>query len=603
MITELKERLYQFQSKNEALLNLGQSLNTIVCLPTGSGKTHVARMIIEELQSVAGSARVLFVAHRLELIIQARKSLESCRVDFALVQSLPTNLTTYDLIVIDECHHSAATTYAPLFKVSAVVLGLSATPIRLDGRSLAPQFSKLIQKAQAHELIAEGWISDIRLFVPEVLIATESTTAAQCKTANTPIHLAAAIDEYRKHANGLQGVTFCTDRQHAADTAEAYRSCGITAVNVDGTMPPAEREEIYDRFHSGEISVICNCELYVEGVDLKGVDFIQVLRPTESLVLYFQMIGRGMRAGAKPLILLDHTSNWDSIGLPTEERIYTLTKGKACATSSTSTVTRTRSASGEVLVDEAEVTALKLSLVEYDYGKRIRQKAYAAELVAKGGLSAHVIGKQVGVNSATIRKWHPKYHLSIKSGQKAHAARLVAKGELSTKNIAKEVGVSKTTIRSWHPDSLNNSAKKDKKDKSREERKAHVAMLVLEGGLSIEFISKEARVSGQTIRLWHPGYRLKTDNSCQKVHAARLVAKGFLGLKGIAKEVGVTPGTIRLWHPEYRPVSDKSGQKDHAARLVAKGELFPRIIAKEVGVSQSTIRSWHPGYKRRGTPS
>ena len=432
MITELKERLYQFQSKNEALLNLGQSLNTIVCLPTGSGKTHVARMIIEELQSVAGSARVLFVAHRLELIIQARKSLESCRVDFALVQSLPTNLTTYDLIVIDECHHSAATTYAPLFKVSAVVLGLSATPIRLDGRSLAPQFSKLIQKAQAHELIAEGWISDIRLFVPEVLIATESTTAAQCKTANTPIHLAAAIDEYRKHANGLQGVTFCTDRQHAADTAEAYRSCGITAVNVDGTMPPAEREEIYDRFHSGEISVICNCELYVEGVDLKGVDFIQVLRPTESLVLYFQMIGRGMRAGAKPLILLDHTSNWDSIGLPTEERIYTLTKGKACATSSTSTVTRTRSASGEVLVDEAEVTALKLSLVEYDYGKRIRQKAYAAELVAKGGLSAHVIGKQVGVNSATIRKWHPKYHLSIKSGQKAHAARLVAKGGLST---------------------------------------------------------------------------------------------------------------------------------------------------------------------------
>ena len=452
MVTQLKERLYQVQSKNEALLNLGQGLNTIVCLPTGSGKTHVARMIIEELQSAAGSVRVLFVAHRLELIIQARKALESCRVDFALVQSLPTNLSTYDLIVIDECHHAAATTYAPLFKVSAVVLGLSATPIRLDGRSLAPQFSKLIQKAQAHELIEDGWISDIRLFVPEVLIETELNTAAQCKTANTPIHLAAAIDEYRKHANGLQGVTFCTDRQHAADTAQAYRSIGIAAVNVDGSMLPAEREKIYDRFHSGEIRVVCNCELYVEGVDLRGVDFIQVLRPTESLVLYFQMIGRGMRLGAKSLILLDHTSNWDSIGLPTEERIYTLTNGKDCATSSTSTVTRTRSASGEVFVDEAEVTALKISLVEYDYGKRIQQKAHAAKLVAEGGLSSEAIGKKVGVGRTTIRKWHPDYRQFDTSEQKACAAVLVAKGDLNCEAIARTVGVSGRTIRAWHPD-------------------------------------------------------------------------------------------------------------------------------------------------------
>lgn len=499
MITALRERLYQIQSKNEALLNLGQGLNTIVCLPTGSGKTHVARMIIEELQSVAGSARVLFVAHRLELIIQSRKALKSCRVDFALVQSLPTNLSTYDLIVIDECHHSAAPTYAPLFKVPAVVLGLSATPIRLDGRSLAPQFSKLIQKAQAHELIAEGWISDIRLFVPEVLIETESTTAAQCKTANTPIHLAAAIDEYRKHAPGLQGVTFCTDRQHAADTAEAYRSCGIAAVNVDGTMPPADREEIYDRFHSGEIRVICNCELYVEGVDLRGVDFIQVLRPTESLVMYFQMIGRGMRVGTKSLILLDHTSNWNSIGLPTEERLYTLTKGKACATSSTSTVTRTRSASGEVFVDDAELTALKMSLVEYDYGKRLRQKAHASELVAEGELSAEAIGKIVGVCFTTIRSWHPNY---------------------------------KSTARSM--------------------KITHVAELVAEGKLGISAIARKACVSVKTVRRWHPEYKLKGGILKQRAKAARLVLKGNLSIGAIAKELGVCHLTIRTWHPEYK---------------------------------------------------
>ena len=323
MSKKIELREYQKESVKEVSFSLSRGLRTLLCLPTGAGKTLVAKEIVDEY--LDAGLTVLWITHRCELKSQVLGVFgENARFEVCLVKSR-SSLKKVDLIVVDEAHHSAAPSYRSHFKQfpKAKVFGLSATPVRLDGKSLKDYFDIIIQPRSAltSALINQGFLADIELFVPD---STELNLCGEV-IANS-LNVRKSVLDGLKFIEGRKGITFCVNKAHALAVAEEFQRNGIEAEAIDSETPYDDRMKLADRWNENKIQVIVNCELYTEGSDLPGVDFVQILRPTESLSLYFQMIGRGMRPGP-PMRLLDHTSNWKTIGLPKDDFIFTLDAG------------------------------------------------------------------------------------------------------------------------------------------------------------------------------------------------------------------------------------------------------------------------------------
>lgn len=321
-------RPYQEAAHKEAIDHLAKGERVVIVLPTGGGKTIVARSIIHDYLDMG--ERVLFLAHRRRLIQQAIEKIGTHpRFTAQTVQGFNSDIGRFGLIVTDEAHHVPAETYQAIYKANpdALLLGLTATPVRGDGSGLGNDFDYMVQTVSAKQLIDDGWLAGIKVFVPETAIDTSTLRSGKngdfslsglgkvVKSEETARH---AVGEYRKHADGLRGIVFCVDRAHTRMQNAAYIADGIRSVYMDGETAEIDERRIFKAWASREIDVICNCQLFTEGLDLPDVDFIQILRPTQSLPLYFQMIGRGMRPGDKPMRLLDHTLNWQLHGLPDE---------------------------------------------------------------------------------------------------------------------------------------------------------------------------------------------------------------------------------------------------------------------------------------------
>jgi superfamily II DNA or RNA helicase len=143
-----------------------------------------------------------------------------------------------------------------------------------------------------------------------------------------------AVEHYSKLAPGLPAIAFCVSVQHAQDVAAAFQAAGWQAVAVHGAMRPAERDAALDGLASGAVQVVCACDLISEGLDVPAVGAVILLRPTKSLALHLQQIGRGLRPapGKHHLIVLDHAGNtlvhgfaetprrWSLNGRPKRER-------------------------------------------------------------------------------------------------------------------------------------------------------------------------------------------------------------------------------------------------------------------------------------------
>jgi len=584
----MKDYWYQKDSYEQAIEHLSNGKRPIVCLPTGSGKTRVAQKVAADY--VAQGKRVLFTAHRSELVNQSARSMpdiESCTIQSS------EDLRGFDLIIIDECHHATALSYKRLIKNNpkALTLGLTATPTRLDGKSLKVQFDEIIQVAKTSELIEQGYISGIRLFAPEILIQSGAYTRDDLNLANTDRFNDLAVSEYLKIANGKKGVVFCVDRAHAHAVAASYRKSGVRAVSIDGATPTDVRAGIDRRWAAGEIDVICNCELYTEGVDLPDVDFVQILKPTESLVMYFQMIGRGMRQGGE-MLLLDHTDNWQTHGLPSHDYVFTLhpEDGKTCASTSKERTQLERGEDGEVFDTGRPIVNYRLVEIERSQSK----KELAREMVNEGVLNKSQIAKIVGVSRGTIRNWFQEYRLQVSSTELRQKAQiLVNEGVLNKLQIAKTVGVSQSTIREWFPEyrlRFDNTGLRKKAQN-----------LVRERVLSQGQIAKTVGVSQSTISSWFPKYRLQFANTEKKKKAQTLVNEGELSKGQIAKAVGICQSTISNWFPKYRLRVDNTELKQKAQTLVNEGVLNITQIAKTVGGSRSTIAFWFPEYRSRST--
>ena len=317
------------------------SRHPLVSIACGGGKTVLAAFLCDLIRRKG--RRVLFIVHRRELMAQTVATFDRCGIplgDLVQVEMVktaanhPERYGQVDAIVIDEAHLSITPTYRKLVEQhpAAYIVGLTATPARLDGRPLAELYDRLIMGPQTAELIEGGFLSPYRYYAPTVadLSALKRKGSDYDLSQATDILSQRAvygdvISHYRQLADGRKTICYCSSIKHSEAMAEQFRQAGYPAVHFDGETPKAEREDIMRRFRAGELRVLCNVNLVSEGLDVPDCDCCILLRPTMSTALAIQQAGRALRfLPGKTAIIIDHVGNVHRHGLPDTPHDWTL---------------------------------------------------------------------------------------------------------------------------------------------------------------------------------------------------------------------------------------------------------------------------------------
>jgi len=328
--------------------------SVLFVLPTGGGKTVIFSHIAE--QAAARGNRICVLVHRQELLRQASASLSalgvrhgliaanrsmdlSAHVQVASVQTLARRLhklpaSLFQLLVIDEAHHSNAGTWAKVLQhfASARVLGVTATPCRSDGRGLNEWYSHLVLGPTPAELTEQGFLAAARVLAPpgpsmvglrKRMGDYDLNQAGQILQAGQA--MGDCLSHYRRYLDGQTAIAFCCSIAHAEAVAALFNHHGIAAASIDGTMDSGTREQLLSDLGAGRLKVLTSCQLIGEGVDVPSVAGCILLRPTQSVSLHLQMIGRCLRPQpGKTAVILDHVGNTQRLGHHLEEREWTL---------------------------------------------------------------------------------------------------------------------------------------------------------------------------------------------------------------------------------------------------------------------------------------
>jgi len=236
------------------------------------------------------------------------------------------------LLIVDEAHHSPCKTVDCIIEAvlahddNAINLGYSATPELLDGRPLK-RYTKLICGPSVRELQAGGYLAKTKYFCPPSVNVTDWREAAVEAASRAQKVTGDAIATWKQHAAGLPTIVFCTSLAHCAEVVDAAALAVISATAIDGTMSEAERKSRIAALADGSCSWLVSCELISEGLDVPACKCVVLLRPTQSLALHLQQIGRALRPGGVAVIL-DHVGNCMRLGFAETDREWTL-EGKA----------------------------------------------------------------------------------------------------------------------------------------------------------------------------------------------------------------------------------------------------------------------------------
>ncbi len=324
----------------------------LLVLPTGGGKTICMAEILKGVADRGRSAIVL--VHRRELITQTAHKLALAgvkhgtiaagtqptdhRIQVASVQTLVRRLeqvnATPDLIVIDEAHHGTAGSWKRVMDhwPDAHRLGVTATPVRLDGRGLSAAFDRLVLGPSVADLVFLGYLSPAKIYAPPVRAdlhrlakrAGDFAAGDAAERMDRPTVTGDAIEHYSRLAAGQPAIVFCCTVDHAEHVASAFRAAGHKAATLLGSTP--DRDQIVDRFATGELQVLVTVDVVSEGFDIPAASCAILLRPTASLGLYLQQVGRVLRPaeGKAAAIVLDHVGNVHRHGFPDDPRDWSL---------------------------------------------------------------------------------------------------------------------------------------------------------------------------------------------------------------------------------------------------------------------------------------
>jgi DNA repair protein RadD len=332
-------------------------------LPTGGGKTVVFTYVTQS--ALSRGKNVMILVHRDELLRQSISKLQGFGIasgaispkytpNFAapcqvgMVQTV-VNRTKYypnvDFIIVDEAHHIAANTYMQILDAypNAYVLGVTATPVRSDGKGLGKGyggiFDTMILGPTVQDLINRGFLVEPIIYTSNQRLdfsglnrgkSGDFTRHGMEKMLDKPAIIGNAVDHYRSICAYEPGVAFCVSRKAAEHTAAEFRAMGFKAFSVDGTTDHNDRKRILNGLSDGSVNVVTSCDVISEGTDIPAIVAAMLLRPTASEGLYLQQVGRSLRPapGKENAIVLDHVGNVLRHGLPEEEREWSLKGSK-----------------------------------------------------------------------------------------------------------------------------------------------------------------------------------------------------------------------------------------------------------------------------------
>ncbi len=373
----------QYQEDIDTDIHYSWSLgnrNVLAVLPTGGGKTFVFANIIRK-----HGAPSCAIAHRQELVGQISIALARCGVRHRIIgpksvvrlivnlhmaevgasyydpnaqcgvagvdtlvrrgPELANWLNSVTLWVQDEAHHILEDnkwgTAASMFP-NAKGLGVTATPLRADGKGLGREYDgimdDMIVGPNMRDLIDMGYLTEYRIFAPPSDIDLSDVTVSattgdysrdkMVKAVRKSQVVGDVVEHYLRIAKGKLGITFATDVQTATDIAEQFNSRGVPAAVVSAKTPDAERIAILRRFKRRELLQLVNVDLFGEGFDLPAIEVVSMARPTQSYGLYVQVFGRGLRIldGKTEAIIIDHVGNVVRHGLPDAPKSWSLAR-------------------------------------------------------------------------------------------------------------------------------------------------------------------------------------------------------------------------------------------------------------------------------------
>ena len=316
-----------------------------VVMPCGAGKSVLVADIAR--RTTEKKNRVQFIVHRQELCEQIYNTFYNYGVDMrycdvGMVQTVCRRVDRMippSLIITDENHHCIASSYRKIYDAfpKAYCVGVTATPVRLNGSGLGDVNDCLIIGPTVKELIERECLAPFDYYAPPVadlsglkVKRTGDFDPRDIENAlNVPKIYGDVISYYHRLAEGRQAVCYCATINSSKRMAEEFSANGIPAAHIDGTSPKAERAEIIAKFRSGEIKILCNVDLISEGFDVPDCGAVILLRPTRSLTLYIQQAMRCMRyKPGKRAVIIDHVGNVHRFGLPDQEFEWSLSAEK-----------------------------------------------------------------------------------------------------------------------------------------------------------------------------------------------------------------------------------------------------------------------------------
>ncbi len=362
-------RPYQSQTIDDLRAALSRHRSALCVAPTGSGKTVLAAFMLGNARLRGKTAWM--IAHRDFLLDQTALTFDSVGIPYGFIaagrqfnpahqvqivsvgtaQRRLDRLAPPDIMVWDECHHIAAASYRKIYQWAerSRHVGLSATPTRLDGKGLDEFFDELVSGPSVSQLMAAGYLSQYRAFAPSAPNLTGVHTVAGDYNRG---ELGTVMDDgqiigdmvrhYRERADGRRAIYFCVGVEHSQHVASVFSNGGVPACHLDAGSTSADRRSAALKLASGDLRILTNVDLFGEGFDLSAqagvecpVEAVGLARPTQSLSLHLQQVGRALRPKETPAVILDHAGNLLRHGLPDDARNWTLKgidrKAKAAA--------------------------------------------------------------------------------------------------------------------------------------------------------------------------------------------------------------------------------------------------------------------------------
>ena len=315
-------RTYQTDLLNRLRGELRSHDRVLAVLPTGGGKTRIFLEIAAMARASGASVKIL--VHRRELLDQTPDK---------YVQTIQSWVPDgEDLVIVDEAHHSCARTWKEKILRCKKVLGFTATPQRLDGGGLDVVYDSMVEGPDSAALTGLGYLSKYKLFCPPGRpdlkgLQKRGGDYARAKLAERTSEakvVAAAVKNWQLLAGGRQTIGFCVSVAHMEAVAKSFSTAGVRVGTIEGKMAAADRKNVVEAFRTGEIQLLLSVDLISEGFDVPSCSCVLLLRPTQSLGLHLQQIGRALRPSGDVALILDCAGNSERHGMPDDEREWSL---------------------------------------------------------------------------------------------------------------------------------------------------------------------------------------------------------------------------------------------------------------------------------------